>query len=365
MVEDTTVTVILLICTWAYWPDGWLGGGDQWIAVAACFAQLAKRRYPILPVVIAGVAAAVSFALWPLVYMAWWTVRTRRWVLAAVLVALPLTLATYGVLRQSYSFGAFVEPRPIGPIALAAAAAVLGAWMAERHRVQELLVEKVEFTEQSRESRERDIRSNERLELASEMHDIVAHRLSIVALHAAILARRVTEDPELRDRLELLERYSVLGVRELGDVLLTLRCPEGNDVAEPSELRVDDLLRDAEATGLRVSALDEFDASGHSSAQLLSIKRILKEGLTNARKYSSDAAVTVDVVSSMSQTTIRIGNDFDSHSLDSGIGTGLGMLGLRERIRLVGGEVRIRTLDGHYTLCATIPRWDVSDRTEP
>ncbi|MDI9896469.1 histidine kinase [Rhodococcus sp. IEGM 1381] len=362
--EDTVVTVLLLFVTWAYWPNGWEGTGTQWIAVGACLAQLVKRRMPIVSVLIAGTAAAVSFALWPLVFLAWWLVRTQRWVLTALLAALPLALAAYGWLRRSDSFGAFVEPRPIGPLLLAVAAAMLGAWMAERHRVQQLLTERIDFAEQSRESLERDIRTSERLQLASELHDIVAHRLSIVALHAAVLARRTTSDPDLSDRLKMLENNSVMGVRELGDVLLALRSPNGDEAAEPTELRVDELLRDAESTGLSVRGVDEFDAAGHSSAQLLSIKRILREGLTNARKYSSDAVVSVDVVSSATETSIKIGNDFDARSLESGTGTGLGLIGLRERIRLVGGNVGSHVVGERYTLSATVPRSGGSDRTE-
>lgn len=364
MVEDAAVTVILLVVTWAYWPAGWVGAPDQWLSVGACFALLVKRRWPGIAVIASGVAAATSFALWPLVYLAWWLVRTRRYVLTALLVLLPVAMAAIGWLGHSAVLGAFVEPRPIGPVVLAIAAAVLGAWMADRHRVQQLLLEKLDFTEQSRESLERDIRTTERLQLASELHDVVAHRLSIVALHAAVLARKTTNDPELTDRLGMLEENCVLGVRELGDVLLALRSPNGNDVVEPTELRIDELLRDAESTGLRVRAVDEFDATKHSSAQLLSIKRILREGLTNARKYSSTPEVSVHVISSTSQTSIAIGNDFDDRSLEAGTGTGLGLIGLKERIRLVGGDVHSEVVDKRYTLHASVPCVSGSDGIE-
>ena len=355
VVEDAAVTSILLVVTWAYWPAGWVGAPDQWLAVGACFALLVKRRRPGIAVIASGVAAATSFALWPLVYLAWWLVRTRRYVLAALLVLLPVSMAAIGWLGHSAALGAFVEPRPIGPVVLAVAAAVLGAWMAERHRVQQLLLEQLDLAEQSRVSLERDIRTSERLQLAGELHDVVAHRLSIVALHAAVLARKTTDDPELTDRLGMLEENCVLGVRELGDVLLALRSPNGDDVVEPTELRIDELLRDAESTGLRVCVVDEFDAEKHSSAQLLSVKRILREGLTNARKYSSTPAVSVHLISSVSETSIAIGNDFDDRSLESGTGTGLGLIGLKERIHLVGGDTHSLVVDKRYTLRATVP----------
>jgi signal transduction histidine kinase len=198
--------------------------------------------------------------------------------------------------------------------------------------------------------------AEERLRLARELHDIVAHNLSVVVLQAAgaraqggAVAPGALEKIERSGREALVEMRRLLGVLRGDDVDATVSPQPGIDELGP-------LADSVRAAGLPV----ELSVSGNRSmltpALELSVYRIVQEALTNALKYAGPARARVDVKCERGLVTIDVSDDgrgVEGATLNS---TGQGLAGMRERVAMFGGDLRTtRGPHGGFTVHASLP----------
>ena len=207
-------------------------------------------------------------------------------------------------------------------------------------------------------------RASERARIAREMHDVLAHRMSLVALHAGALAYRTDLSSEqTRETAGVVQAYSQRALADLREILGLLRDPDrGMDATDlrpqPTLADLDALLADERAAGARISLrsslgdLDELPVSTSRTAY-----RIVQEGLTNARKHAPHAAVTVELTGGPGiGCDICIRNPVPVGSRDGGDGTGFGLVGLAERAAAGHGRLEhARTADGDFVLRAELP----------
>lgn len=189
-------------------------------------------------------------------------------------------------------------------------------------------------------ARLREARLAERELIAREMHDVVAHRISLVALHAGALAyRNDLLGDEARDTLGMIQGNAKAALDELRTMLTTLRGPDAPPAEpQPSLAELDVLVSDVEDAGQRVTLSRSGDLATVPEQVSRHAFRIVQEALTNARKHAPGTPVTVAVAAGATAVRIRVVNPL-ADLAPAAPGARLGLVGVSERVGLVGGSV--------------------------
>lgn len=219
-----------------------------------------------------------------------------------------------------------------------------------RRRAQSLLI----VTETSAE-REAEAAASERRRIARELHDIVAHSLSIVALQAAAAEQFVERDPERAKRhLALTRRTAQNALDEMRHLLGVLRDDtETSYSPQPGLSAIAGLIAETEAAGHRCSFVCEVDDDDVTDGAALAVYRIIQESLTNVRRHAARAEVTVTIRQEGREVQVDVIN---GPGPDRGAGSGRGIPGMAERVRVYGGTLDAGPLpDGGWRVRAAIP----------
>jgi len=208
-----------------------------------------------------------------------------------------------------------------------------------------------------------EARAGERRRIAREMHDVLAHRLSLLAVHAGALEFRPDAPAE-----EVAEAAGVIGgsaraaLEELRGVIGVLREDTGESLTQPPQPTLADLtalVEESRAAGMRITARIELADATPPAAVGRTAYRIAQEGLTNARKHAPGAAVrlTVHAPDGDLQVEVRSLAPVAVASESPLPGAGTGLIGLAERVTLAGGELEHGVdPDGAFVLRASLPR---------
>lgn len=296
-------------------PFAWAHtGSDSLVPLLACAALGLRRRHP------AGLAVALILLStgWPVVVpllIALFTVATMRparttWaVTAGALVPVPVAL--------------LLAPYPPGPLNLAttvsAVTLVAGAvgWglvvVGLRERAVRAETDATLRTEQARQQ----ARQHAREEIAREMHDVLAHRLSLLSMHAGALEYAPGAPPEqLAEAVGVIRHSATRALEDLQDVLKVLRAPVVGDHTEPpqpTQADVAQLIEESRAAGVELHLRQRVDNSVTMSPALArTAYRLLQEALTNHRKHAPGAPVTLTLEGGPETgLTIRVTNPLE------------------------------------------------------
>jgi signal transduction histidine kinase len=199
--------------------------------------------------------------------------------------------------------------------------------------------------------------AQERVEIARELHDIVAHSISVMTLHAGGVRRLLRPDQETeRDALDVVEQTGRQALAELQRVLGVLRTPVDRPLeARPGLADVDELLESARATGLTADLHIEGQPRPLPAGVDLSAYRIMQEALTNVLKHAAASHVVVNINYDGGAVRLAVIDDGTGRSV-VGIQPGHGLIGMRERAALYGGVLEAGPLPGRgFRIAATIP----------
>jgi signal transduction histidine kinase len=216
-----------------------------------------------------------------------------------------------------------------------------------------------------------DTRRAEREAIAREMHDVLAHRISLLSVHAGALVYRSSQrdagsgpdlgTAEVAESARIIRDNAHQALEELHDVLRVLRADDGGTA--PPQPRMADLrtlVEEARAAGQPVDVQDGLDgpAADALRPQLQrTAYRVVQEGLTNARKHAPGTRVAVRLTGTPgSALTVEVANPVPDHeSVPRVPGTGAGLVGLAERVELDGGALEYGRMGGVFTLRARLP----------
>jgi signal transduction histidine kinase len=208
-----------------------------------------------------------------------------------------------------------------------------------------------------------EARAAERRRIAREMHDVLAHRLSLLSVHAGALEFRPDAPAEeVAEAAGVIRESARAALDELRGVIGVLREDGGETLTEPPQPTLADLaalVEESRAAGMRVTARIELGDAAPTAAVGRTAYRIAQEGLTNARKHAPGAAVTLTVHAPDGDLRVEVRSlapvAVVSQSPLPGAGTGL--IGLAERVTLAGGELEHGVdLDGAFVLRASLPQ---------
>jgi signal transduction histidine kinase len=250
-----------------------------------------------------------------------------------------------------------------GSLALAVVVFSLVPWLVgqalrrERRRAAALQALAAEL-ESQREQRARDAVTVERGRIARELHDIVGHAISLIAVQADAAAKLMRRDPQRAlEPLQAIQTTSRGALGEMRQLVGLLRDNGAPPLLEPQPGVADlpRLVDDARRSGLAVT----FDSSGEPRrlpATLdLAIYRIVQEGLTNVRKHARDARAFVSVRYELDRVDVEVRNSGTGDRATAARG-GHGLLGIRERVTLLGGSLHGGPEpDGGFALRVRLP----------
>lgn len=223
-------------------------------------------------------------------------------------------------------------------------------------RVARRLAEHNELLRREQEMVRREAVRDERDRIARELHDVIAHSISAMVVQVAAAQDLVRRDPQRAE--DMLARVADTGRRaisETGRLLHVIR--DADDelglMPTPGLRDLDDLVREFERDGLDVELVVDGLPEQMPAAVDVSAYRVVREALTNALRYAPDRRVRVEVAGTDAGLTIRTVNRSGG---GSGLGSGLGLAGLAERVELLGGTLRHGpTPGGEFELVASVP----------
>ncbi|MGH2968311.1 MAG: sensor histidine kinase, partial [Solirubrobacteraceae bacterium] len=197
----------------------------------------------------------------------------------------------------------------------------------------------------------------ERARIARELHDVVAHAISVIVLQARGGRRMLAEDPDdTRRALDAIEHAGAQALAEMRRLLGMLRQAD-DELAlapRPSLTRIDELVAQLAATGLPVAVTVEGEPLELPPGIDVSAYRIVQEALTNALKHAGPARAHVTLRYTPDELELVIVDD--GAGTGNGGGSGHGLAGLRERVAVYGGELESgRRAEGGYALRARLP----------
>ncbi|MFF8003463.1 histidine kinase [Streptomyces sp. NPDC007917] len=332
-------------------------------AVLCGSALLARRSHWLVAPLLATAATGVwGWPMLPLLLLTLFDLAAHR--RAAVAVGCGAAVLAVGAVAPAAA--SLWRPQQYGASLFLLLAVVGGLWMGNRRRLVGALNAQVEHLRIERELREESARAAERSRIAAEMHDVLAHRLSLIALHTGVLTTKADTLPApVADRLALLRTASTQALADLRDVLGTLRHPHTTpaDAAPAPVLRdVHELIEQARTAGQQVDTDVQGRPEQAPAAHRLAVYRLLQEGLTNARKHAAGAPVSIRLDYGPPATLVEVTNAPGApapHTAPSGFG----LVGLRERVSALGGHLDVGPHGaGTWRLAARIPHPAHTDR---
>jgi signal transduction histidine kinase len=354
---------------------------------ALCAPLAVRRRFPFAVLIVVSVVFIAAqwrqigdnntpaFALFLSFYTvgAWEQNRTlARWARIGVIVLMAAWLGVSLV-------GAMLEPRPdfddaAGPldpfVALVLINLVINvvyfyfayavgnmAWLSARRQSQ--LEYQAEELRRSQEQNTHGAIVAERLRIARDLHDVVAHHVSVMGVQAGAARRALDKNPDLaRTALQTVEETARTAIGELRGLLGVLRAELADDVEQPTPTpglaQLPELLSSARAAGIDVRHGVYGEPRPVPEGVALSAYRVVQEALTNVVKHAG--ARTAEVRVRYLDTTLEVEVTDDGHGHTGADGGGFGLAGMRERVAVHGGELEAGPRrDAGYRVRASLP----------
>ncbi|HSH83181.1 MAG TPA: histidine kinase, partial [Herpetosiphonaceae bacterium] len=249
------------------------------------------------------------------------------------------------------------NPGDILPAWLFLGAAWLMGWTLRKRRVQAVWLEdRAARLELERETRARAAVAEERARIARELHDVVAHSVSVMVVQAQAAQRLVDGEPaDLRQVLGSIETTGRQALVEMRRLLGVLR-RTGADLSlapQPGLDDLDELIGQVRAAGSPVVLRVEGEPEPLPPGVDLSAYRIVQEALTNALKHAGPAHAGVTIRYRPSEVELEVNDDGDGTG--KGEGAGQGLIGMRERVAIYGGIFESGRQNGGYVVRARLP----------
>jgi len=361
------IAVAISVLAWGQMADKqlkgehyWLFGVDLALGLVAFVAVFYRRRWPwpvALTLTLFGVLSSVAAGPSLLATVSYATRRRMDRI-----VVLGVLGVAAGWLYSEIEPPVSTDPKWIDitfNIAATVAVMAIGMYIGSRRELVWSLRARAEDAERQQEMQVDQARARERERIAREMHDVLAHRISLITMHAGALAYREDLPPEqVRETAQLIATTSHEALGDLREVLGTLRSHEGVR-PQPTLASLPELIGEATATGMQVD-LDVDVTAGEKVPDRLArtVYRMVQEALTNARKHASGVPVSVSLSGAPgSGISVRVRNGRNRfRGADAkATGSGLGLVGMRERFELLGGHLDIEDSGGWFVLEGWLP----------
>ena len=305
-----------------------------------------SRPVEVLALAVAGAVGWAALgqidgaALVPVIVGVYWVAltRQRRVAAAAGFAAAAAIFVTEGLLGP---FGWFGGPNATMWPELLAAGAV-GAYVAARRQWLAAESDRAARAEQAREEETRKRVDAERMRIARELHDVVAHSMAMINVQATAAGMQLAADPaSAAEAIQAIRRASKSGLRELRAILEVLREVDGGSPAGPvPDLRAIAALVEATSAAGTPTTLEAAEPPVPLPPPVaLAVYRIVQESLTNVVRHAGRVAATVALRLDGGHLYVEVVNDGGPAPAAASEGTGAGLAGMRERAAALGGTL--------------------------
>jgi signal transduction histidine kinase len=336
---------------------------DIAVGVASLALVPLLARWPVQAALMLSALAAVSPAATPPATLA--VLLVACWRRSGVAVAVAGTGIAAHLVRGAWEP---ISGLPYGwyAVLVCVAYAALVGWgtlVRSHHALISSLRDRAERAEADQARQVAEARAAERARIAREMHDVLAHRLSLLATYAGALAYRPDAPPEQVSRAAEVVRSGVhQALDELREVIGVLRDDSLPDLTAgrsplPGIADLPELIGESRAAGTPVEVSgDAWPAAGVPDAAGRTVYRVVQEGLTNARKHAPGQPVTVTLGGAPGAgLDVSVVNPVGPAGPTAVPGAGTGLIGLTERLELAGGKLDWRNAGGEFQLRARLP----------
>jgi signal transduction histidine kinase len=327
---------------------------------------LVRRRFPI-PTLAIGIVSAVVVAaiaerptgLLPTLVVLLFTVAVRYERRVGVIAGTATILAFIAAIAILAPHG-FFGPEILAALAWPALAVAGGDVIRNRRIAVDAAEERARRAEESREENARRRVIEERLRIARELHDVVAHRMAVVNVQAGVAAHLLRQQPDEAERaLSVVRSSARVVLDELSGILDVLRAPGDPDApVEPTPSLGDlpQLVESFAAAGLAVAWETSGEPRPMPESVELALYRTVQEALTNAHKHGDGAARLV-LVHGEQEVEVVVENQLPTTPVTNGLPVGgYGLIGMRERILASGGRLDAGPpVDGVFRIRAHLP----------
>jgi signal transduction histidine kinase len=358
------LSTLVLVSTWS--DHGTLAiAVDFALGVVAFVALWFRRSHPVAVGVIAGVASLVSGAAGGPALIALFNVAIRA-SRRAILGMTALALASTAIFPLLYAGNELYSTQLVLGVLITGVVVGWGLFVRVQRELVLSLRDRAARLEAEQRLRVEQAREAERLRIAREMHDVLAHRVSLLSLHAGALEFHPDASAEEVAQAAAVIRASAhAALEELRDVIGVLREGAPGSAPEPPQptlAEVPALVEESRLAGMRVRWHIDVPGDAALPAALgRAAYRIVQEGLTNARKHAPGAAVEVTITAEPGAALVvavvsrpAVGVAATTALALPGAGTGL--VGLAERVALAGGELEHGPDGGgDFVLRASLP----------
>jgi len=326
-----------------------------------------RRSHPsvVLLLVAAAFAARVLLGFNPGIagfglLVAMYSVAAYEWGVRRLVF---LVVAGLGFIAGFVVFGVTGNPRSFAitvPSLFFVAAWLIGDYLRTRRAYVAQLEERAARLERERDQDRRLAADEERTRIARELHDVVAHDVSVIAIQAgAARAVQATRPEAAAQALGLIETTARETLIELNRLLGVLRANNGATAdrrPQPGISQLPGLVEELRAAGLEVDARVEGEARPLSPAVDLSAYRILQEATTNVLKHARARRVDIRVRYAETMLALDVRDDGAGDGRDPAASSGHGLIGMRERVALFGGKLHAgRNRAGGFSVHARLP----------
>ncbi|MGH3944881.1 MAG: histidine kinase [Pseudonocardiaceae bacterium] len=319
------------------------------LLVAGPVALLTRRRYPVVAL---GVVLTVTVAYYALDYPYGPAFLSVALALASAVLRGHRRLAWVGA-GSAYVTLLLVHALPGGaPTPGVAQAAGIAAWVlvvllaSEGLRIR---AERGAEAARSRDEQERRRATEQRLQIARDLHDVLAHNISLINVQASVALHLLDEQPDAaRGALTTIKQASKDVLTEMRSVLGVLRAVDETAprVPAPSLARLDELVVSSGDAGLDLRTEVRGDPVPLPASVDVAAYRILQEALTNAARHGAAARATALITYRPNDLTLQVDNQMPDAPPPDAEGTGNGIAGMRERVTALGGQFSAGPLPG-------------------
>ncbi|MFJ9820220.1 sensor histidine kinase [Streptomyces sp. NPDC101151] len=313
-------------------------------------ALVFRRRAPKTVLAVTGTVSLIEFftgdprapvsmsAVVALYTVASRTDRTTTWRVGLLTMTVLTAAAMLGGSLPWYA------QENLGVLAWTGIGATAGDAVRSRRAVVQAIRERAERAERTREEEARRRVAEERLRIARDLHDVVAHHIALVNVQAGVAAHVMDRRPDqAKEALAHVRQASRSALNELRATVGLLRQsgdPEAPTEPAPGLSRLADLVGTFHSAGLPVEVARTDQGSGLPAAVDLAAYRIVQEALTNVQKHAgTDAKAEVSVVRVGPNIEVTVLDDGAGPAGEPGAGGGHGLLGMRERVTALGGTL--------------------------
>lgn len=291
------------------------------------------------------------------------TDRTRR--VAGIMYVAAATLVVFLVNSVPLG-GELFDSRAMQFVMFIVLAGAMGDASRSRREYITAVTDRAERAEQGRDEEARRRVAEERVRIARDLHDLVAHQISVISLSAGVASSALETRPErAREALATIRSASRTVLVDIGGLMALLRAEDADELRglrpQAGLGRLDDLVARFTDVGLHIELHRESVLIALSPANDHVAYLAVHEGLTNAHKHGAGNRTVVDIRTIGQDLCLTITNPLDAGD-PAVAASGHGLRGLRERVAAVRGSVETSRVDGEFRLVVTVPVKQGEDR---